>query len=535
MQQPEQSASVGMASPMEQPAAGDSAQEGAMSPGVVSGAPTDKGVVAHGATNNGAESGAAPTMAEVAPTVVTPANASPTDTTTAGAPADATWASWDDAPSPSGADDASGEVTAISPRIRRPDLSLGRAFSLRRTVAFGVAPFVALVGVYLLETLAFRGDWAVGALAMGIAAFALATLTLLLWLARLLMGRRARVTALLALALVAALVVVGVGGVALIQPLHRAQAQQFERAGQWSGAIHEYALAGEAPPNAPDIARVYVEWGEQSLGRQQYAIASQTFSAVVARYAHSGAAVAQARNGLYRTYTDWVQTTSTSAPYLVAITYLKTYQQSAACDAACQSAAPDLDAEAYFLYGQQLVASKQYYNAINVFETAQAAYPQTAFARKAHTVAATTYLTYGKQLLTTACGSALAVYQTLAKSYADTPEGHTAQQALAAPQNVTGIIQGFPTNPLPTAYLSKGINLSIFYFSDDYSATINAATGAFTFTQVAQGAYNLSTAQTLSNGTDYRVFKDATSGNVYSIQVGPLCPTNLGALTYAAS
>ncbi len=477
-----------------------------------------------------------------APTAPAITDTTAPDTTSTGAPAtapaDATWASWDDAPSPngpSGASGASGAITAVTQRMPRPDLSLGRVFSLRRTVVFGVAPFVALALVYLLETLAFRGDWAAGALAAGIAAFALAALALALYLARLLMGRRARVTALLALALVAALVVVGVGGFTLNKPLHHAQARQLEGAGQWAAAIHEYALAGAVAPDAPDIARVYVEWGEQALHRQQYARAQQAFSAVVNSYAKSGAEVGVARDDLYQTYAEWVQTASIKVPYLAAITYLKAYQQSAACDATCQNGAPDLDAAAYFFYGQQLVASKQYANAIAVFETAQAAYPQSPFARKAHAVAATTYLTYGKELIATNCASALPYYQTLAKSYADTPEGHTAQQALAAPQSVTGSLQGFPTNPLPTAYLSKSINLSIFYFSDDYSATINATTGVFTFTNVAQGTYNLSTAQTLSNGTDYRVFKDATSGNLYSIQVGPLCPTTLGALSYAAS
>jgi len=512
-QQPEQTAPVETANPAPTPIADDGAIVAAPGANAATGAPASA----------------------ASPALVAPASASATTASPASAPADKTWATSDDTASPNDADGADGSITAVNQRALRPDLSLGRAFSLRRTVAFGVAPFVALALVFLLETLAFRGDWAAGALAAGIAAFALAALALMLWLGRLLMGRRARVTALLALALVAALLVVGVSGVTLNKPLHRAQARQLEGAGQWNAAIHEYALAGEAPPNAPDIARAYVASGEQALRRQQYAVAAQAFSAVVVRYSQSGAAVQQARDDLYQTYSDWVQTASNAAPYLAIITYVKAYQQSAACDTPCQNAAPDLDAEAFFLYGQQLVARQQYANAINAFETTQAAYPGTAFARKAHTVAATTYLTYGKQLLATACGSALPLYQTLAKSYADTPEGHTAQQALAAPQSVTGTLQGFPTNPLPTAYLSKSVNLSIFFFSDDYSAKVNATTGVFTFTGVAQGTYNLSTAQTLSNGTDYRVFKDATSGNVYSVQVGPLCPTNLGTLSYAAS
>lgn len=464
-----------------------------------------------------------------------PTTDAPTGATDADLPTDAPWASWDDAPSPNGADDADGAATGALPQQTSGASSLARAFSMRRTVVFGVTPFVALALTYLLETLGFHGDWAAGALAAGLAAFALAALTLVIWQTRLALGRRARVTTLLALALIAALIGVGVGGVVAIQPLHTAQAHQLEGAGQWDAAIHEYALAGERAPDAPDIARAYVEWGEQSLQRHQYALAAPRLANVVASYTQSGASVARARDALYQTYSEWMQSGALSAPYLAIITYFKVYQPSAACDSACHAAAPALDAQAYYLYGQQLAAQVQYNAAINAFEIAQSAYPHTPYAARAHTAAATAYLAYGKQLLVTACANALPVYQTLVKSYADTPEGHTAQQALATPQPVTGVIQGFPTNPLPTVYLSKGINLNIFYFSDEYNATINAATGAFSFSAVAQGAYNLSTEQLLANGADYRVFKDTTSGNVYSVQVGPLCSTNLGTLSYAVS
>ena len=402
---------------------------------------------------------------------------------------------------------------------------------MRRSIAAGIVG--ALACALLLEVVVFRGDWAAGALAVGIAAVWLALLSIVAWMIRWSRGRRARSTTIASLALTAILLVVGTAGTLGVNPLHLAQARQLEGNRQWAGAIREYAQTGERSPNAPDLARVYDEWGEAQLARRDYAGAAASFTTVLEHYpTTSGGSVARATRDLYATYSAWIQSGVTILNFPLALDFLAYYAQQPPCDATCQQQTPTLLAQAHYEYGVQLVNQKRYADAITQFQTVQASYTQSAFAGQAHIAAARAYYTYGQQLLTGDCATALPLYQTLARSYADTPQGRFAQHALTAPQPVTGTLTGYPATPAPTLHLSKSINQSIFAFSNDYSATLDSQTGAFTFASVALGTYNLSAARPNGNGAvQFDIFHDA-KGNVYTIHVGPLCPLNLGTLKY---
>ena len=400
----------------------------------------------------------------------------------------------------------------------------------RRSIGAGIV--VALAIALLLEVVVLRGDWAAGALAMGIAAVWLALLSIVVWMVRWSRGRRARSTTIASLALAAILLLVGTAGTLGVNPLHLAQARQLEGSGQWAGAIREYAQTGERSPNAPDIARVYDEWGEAQLSRHDYAGAAASFTTVLEHFpTTSGGSVARANRDLYATYSGWIPTGATTLNFPLALNFLTSYAQQS-CNAACQQQTTMLLAQAYYEFGEQLAAQKRYADAITQFQTVQASYAQSAFATQAHSAAASAYYTYGQQWLTSVCANALPLYQTLARNYADTPEGKLARQALVAPQSVTGTLTGYPTNPAPSLHLSKSINASIFVFSDDYSATLDSQTGAFTFSRVALGNYNLSAARPNGNGAvQFDIFHDA-KGNAYTVHVGPLCPLNLGTLAY---
>jgi tetratricopeptide (TPR) repeat protein len=406
-------------------------------------------------------------------------------------------------------------------------------FPLWLTLSVPVALGAALAIAYLLEETIFGGDWSAGALAVGIASLAMAVGTLAVWGVRRARGRQATSTLVLALILVVVLAGGGLAALAAVTPLHATQARQFEQRHRWSEAIDEFALAGKGAASNTDIARIYVEWGEEQLAQQQYAQAATTFQTVITDYAQTGAPATQASKDLYLTFSAWVKAGGTNMPYAEAITIISTYGAGPGCDASCKSSATAAEAQARYEYGVALASAKRYVDAISQFETVQSKFGSSPFAAQAHTNAAQAYLAYGKQLLTAACGQAVPYYQKLTSAYADTPQGKQAAAALAAPVSVTGILTKFPTKPVPSIYLSTQYDQASYYYSDEYTAPLNTSTGVFTFSKVAQGDYYLNTARNLGNSSDYILFTDKTTGNPFVIRVRPLCTVNLGTISYS--
>jgi len=401
------------------------------------------------------------------------------------------------------------------------------------TAAFlGIGVFT-VVGLAYSATELFAGaDWAAGARIAAYAAFGLAAVGAALATLRFALGRRA--ASMLVLAVLLVVVLAGTGTAALIfsPQLHRLQARTLEQSGRFDGAIHEYALAGDTPPSAPDTARTYVEWAESLLSQGHYADALARFLLVTTTYQNSGASVTRAADGIFDAYSAWVASGSLEVPYPDAIAYFQDYLNSTACTASCQSGVKDSLARASYQYGLQLIKEARYADALTQLGTVQTHYPHSTYAALGHTAAATAYLGLGHQQLVSACGSAVKTYKTLAKNYADTPEGQQAKKALAAPQNVTGTITGFPRNPPPTAYLSHTADPIAFFFSNDYHAALDGKSGAFTFTSIPQGTYFLDAVRDGSGGTSTKYWF-AQDGSLYTVRVGPLCPVALGAFPYA--
>ncbi|MGH2516784.1 MAG: hypothetical protein ACRDHP_14115, partial [Ktedonobacterales bacterium] len=178
---------------------------------------------------------------------------------------------------------------------------LARRFPFWLSLLLTVGTIVAAALVYVGNEVVLHGDWSSGARAAGIAALALAGATLLLLVVRLSMGRRGISTILLSLLLALVLAAGGAGGLAYANPLHGIQAQKLEQSGDWSGAIYEYELGGENAPNAVDVARVYDEWGEQTLQQKDYKSAAARFVMVITQYGQSGAPVDRAQTDLFNT------------------------------------------------------------------------------------------------------------------------------------------------------------------------------------------------------------------------------------------
>ncbi len=430
-----------------------------------------------------------------------------------------------------GALDIPVAVAAPWPAEAAP-LALGRP-TLRETLTrplgrwtavllFGSA-LLAMAAAALLGLAVSHGEWATGARAAGLAGLVSCGAYLLGMLVRLGAGRRTAPAMLLGLLAALVLGLAGDAGLWLINPLHVAQARAFETSHAWDMALREYAASGEHGPASRDLARIDVEWGDTLLSQSQYAPALDRYLTVISVYPQVPVETLRAVHGLLVAYAAWLSTDASDLPYPGILAQLAQDRQASWCNAACRDAVGLLQAGARYQYGVALAQAKQYGQATVQFDTVTTQFATSPFAARAHAAAATAYYAIGQaQQAGPACTDAIPIYQKLATEYSDTPEGASAKQALAAPEDVTGTLQGYPTNPAPAMYLSHYVFQST-YFSDDYSAGLGAS-GQFTFKQVAQGSYNLSAA--FANGSGVRWY-DAQTGNEYNIVVGPLCTLQL--------
>lgn len=407
--------------------------------------------------------------------------------------------------------------------------ALARPFTVGTSVLLFVGALAVSLGAAAVAIAAAHADWSAGATVCGITALILAGASAVVALIRVAIGRRATVMYALSAAMVVVLAVGGLGSLTFADPLHGIQAQTLERNGQWADAIREYGYAGQAAPNAPDVARVYDEWGEQLLGQRSYGLAVSRFDTVVTQYVQSGAAVNRGRLDLYNAYKQWISTGSADVPYPAAITFLESYANTSGCDASCQSDVHDVDAQARFQYGTQLAAASNFADAVTQFEAIQSQFPQSAYAPKAHAAAAQAYYAEGQAFLASnACPSALTPYQTLAGKYGDTPEGQKAKAALSAGVDVTGTIPNPPKGQTPSVFLSKHIDPNNFVFSSEYKTTLGT-NGSFTFHGVRPGDYNIASSVDKGTYVDFVWWHDP-SNNAYFIHVGQLCPVQVNDL-----
>jgi hypothetical protein len=410
---------------------------------------------------------------------------------------------------------------------------LAEPFPRSWTIGVAGGAALALIIAFLVQALVVRGDWAESALVAGYTAFGLAVFALVIAGIRYALGRRA--TVFYALAGLLLVVLLGTGGssLAMAHQLHLLQAQSFEASGQWNEAATEYALYGERAPHAPNLGRVYLRWGQDLVQKKEWSDAANHLAAALVANPGDADLTAKVNAALYTTFVGWMGADAAHVPYSPAIDAFAAQRKASSCDAACQDQSATLEAQARYLYGQQLVSAQGYAEAAKQFSTIETQFTSSSYAGQAHAAAAMAYLALGQQEIAgKTCTDAVPTYQALATTYSDTPEGKQAAAALAAPQKVTGKFTGLPSgNPVPRVRLSKFANPTAFVFSNDYATTMDATTGAFTFATVKPGAYNLSTARDLGFKVDFHYYHGA-SGDLYSIKVGPLCSMDLGSIPY---
>jgi tetratricopeptide (TPR) repeat protein len=397
-------------------------------------------------------------------------------------------------------------------RVAQP---LGRGVA----ALLGGSALLAVAAASLIGLALAHGEWAAGLRAEALAALALGTTALVATVARAAAGRRSVRAVALGLGAALLLGLCGDAGLTLIPATHLAQARADESSGQFEQALMEYSLADAHAPSSRDLARVHIAWGDALARDGRYVDAVEQYATVLRRFPGVSAQIAPARRGLLSAYGRWILVGGGDLTYDDALGQLTAIRQAPWCDMPCQSAVDALLAQGHYAAGRAAAHAGQHADAAAHFDSVTARFPASPYAPLAHAAAAVEYLAIGQAQRTgTTCTDAVPTYQKLATTFADTPEGATAKQALAAPVDVTGSLVGYPTDPAPTMYLSRRIVESTT-FSDEYGAALNPI-GAFTFSGVLPGSYNLSAAFPDGSGIHWY---DAQTGNPYNIVVGPLC------------
>ena len=141
----------------------------------------------------------------------------------------------------------------------------------------GIVALLAVVVMLAIGIFALHKDWADSAWIAAFVALAGAGIILVAGIVLLALRRFQWLTLGLSALLLVALSGSGVLGLTNQPAIHRLQAQVLEDNQQWQASIHEYGLAGEQTPDAPNVARVELEWGEQYYDIQRYREATNLY------------------------------------------------------------------------------------------------------------------------------------------------------------------------------------------------------------------------------------------------------------------
>ena len=397
---------------------------------------------------------------------------------------------------------------------------------------------VAAGALLLLALVFLNPDWATGATVAGLVAIVFALLLLIAAGVRVALGLLAhtnphRRSQIISAALLIALLFLCAGlGLSQQTVLHSVQARFLEGQHSWQAAISEYQAAGEMTPASDNLARTYVEWGENLSRQQQYGDAVSRFTTVLHQYSRATGQLGRARSDLVAAYLAWAGTASRHQDYAGATAHYDALLASGYCDSACQPLAQPGDATAYDQLAEQQLAAQQYAPAVAAFKALTTRFTGSPEAGQVHADYAKALWGLGQQQLRTTCANAVATYQQLATQFADTGQGKQAATSLQQPVQVKGrftqAVPGVPNNP--TAFLVQGLFVGIHQFQfppllrTAPTTQINAD-GTFSFASVAPGTYELVWS---SDGTLH--FYYAFSGNqvLYTAHIGPLCTYDFG-------
>lgn len=328
----------------------------------------------------------------------------------------------------------------------------------------------------------------------------------------------------------ASLLLIGILGIALSPTIHALQGHQLERQTNYQRAIEEYAASGEHAPDGQDIARSYLEWGQQNLKQQDYADAVQHLGMAAQRYTATPAEK-QAREPMGQALLLYGQELFHAQRYSQAIQQFDLLRTRYSATTAAQQAVNEQDEPAaYFAWGQMLLSNQQFQDALTTFQHLGQLFPDSPYATQAYNAAAGDLYAWGKALVQqTRYDQAIKIDQQLIAQYPNAPEAKQAQQDLNAPQQVTGRLiftDGTPDANVVIRLSSEWTTGANGYVQGGYVFEARTdSQGAFTVNAVALGTYLVDWQQGSGFTT---ILHDGTYDPVYTATVQPLRATDLG-------
>jgi hypothetical protein len=348
-----------------------------------------------------------------------------------------------------------------APLTRREPFDARRFFIGGIPLWVGILALLAAAATFVYGAFALHKDWADSAWIAAFVALAGVGVILVAGIVVLALRRFQWLTLGLSALLLVALSGTGVYALTNQTAIHRLQARALENNQQWQASIHEYGLAGEQPPAAPNIARVDLEWGEQYYSVQQYREATDRYLQALSDDSSDAAIETRAQKGLYQSYVAWLYANPPDDRLHAIAAFLDSYLANPLCDSDCQKFTRPLAAQAIYLYGEARL----------------------------------------KQNSNSFCSRVATDFQDLVSRYAGTEGAQRASIALATPVPVTVYIQDFPAKYIGSiGHLSKHVYPEqldkVSYISRDYAAPLNAwaqpGIVQAIFNDIPPGRYNFS-------------------------------------------
>lgn len=328
----------------------------------------------------------------------------------------------------------------------------------------------------------------------------------------------------------AALLLVGILGVALSPTIHMLQGHRLESQANYQRAIEEYAASGEHAPDGQDIARSYLEWGRQNLKQQDYPDAVVHLAEDTQLYTATPSA-RQAREPMGQALLFYGQELFHAQFYGQAVQQFDLLRTRYSDTAAARQAEDEQDEPAaYFAWGQMQQSNQQFQAALTTFQHIGQLFPDSSYATQAYNAAAGDLYAWGKALVQqTKYDQAIRIDQQLIAQYPNAPEAKQAQQDLNAPQQVSGRLiftDGTPDANVIIRLSSSWTTNSNGYVQGGYVFEAHTdSKGAFTFTAVSLGTYLVDWQQGAGFTT---LLHQGTYDPVYTAAVQPLRATALG-------
>ncbi len=344
----------------------------------------------------------------------------------------------------------------------------------------GIVALLAVVTTFSVGVFALHKDWADSAWITAFVALAGAGIILVAGIVMLALRRFQWLTLGLSALLLAALIASGVLALTNQPAIHRLQARVLESNQQWQASIREYGLAGEQTPNAPNIARVELEWGGRLLEQKKYQGAIDQFYQAIRDDESSAAINDRSLLDIYTAYKAWFATHASNVPNLGAAHFFESYLALPACQELCKLEAKEFASQAFYADGAAFQALG-------------------------------------------GCSAAANDYQHVVDTYPETLSAQKAAVALAAPVTYTVIVARLPNPQGLHAWLSKTIAPYqpdyISYFSKEYAAVLDAS-GTAVFHNVVPGNYNF---MVLLPDGELDTWRYISPFNPYTEVVSPLC------------